>query len=82
MLCADPCSALLAQTDSSSTQRDVKYVSQMYTGGEPCDITGATRETEVQIQCTGDHVAHAKLHAAMFEHRRAIGPLRLWREPK
>ena len=40
--------AMFTQVDSSSTRRDVRYVSQLYTGGEPCDITGDTRETEVR----------------------------------
>lgn len=35
------------QVDVSLGQPEVKYVSQWYTGGEPCDLTGSQRQTEV-----------------------------------
>ncbi|BDA50418.1 probable protein OS-9 at N-terminal half [Coccomyxa sp. Obi] len=38
--------------DGSAGGISSKYVSQMYTGGEPCDITGKPRQTEVRFMCS------------------------------
>ncbi|CAL8464823.1 g4358 [Coccomyxa elongata] len=38
--------------DGSAGGISSKYVSQMYTGGEPCDITGKPRQTEVRFTCS------------------------------
>lgn len=44
------CAPCLPQVDVSpdGSSKDEKHVSQLYTGGAACDVTGATRQTEVR----------------------------------
>ncbi|KAK9846587.1 hypothetical protein WJX81_007190 [Elliptochloris bilobata] len=35
--------------DAAAAPADAKFVSQVYAGGEPCDVTGAPRQTEVRF---------------------------------
>ena len=76
-----PLIAAHRQVDSGSTRRDVSYVSQMYTGGEPCDITGATRETEVR---TFDFAMERSFPGRSGPSQAYVGagPFCLWREQK
>ncbi|KAK9814659.1 hypothetical protein WJX72_009344 [[Myrmecia] bisecta] len=51
---ADQSDANTVQVLDASGVTEVKYVSNMYTNGEPCDITGQHRETEVRYLCSED----------------------------
>lgn len=39
------------QTDTRQVDQPVRFVSEMYDGGEPCDVTGRPRQTEVRYIC-------------------------------
>jgi hypothetical protein len=45
---------LLTQVDMGLGQKQVKFVRQVYRGGEPCDIVEGSRETEVRFVCAED----------------------------